>query len=806
MVSLCLAAPALGGATELWAQAMVVLGIAGLMLWTPPRAAIPKPLAAILGGLVLLAGVAFLPAQWFPKLPFRTSIADMHNVPLAETWSMQPWQTLEQGVLLAAVVGFVAFLLGHPWRARRRGLLAIYAGGITSLAGIALLFYFVGWNPPLWQPANGALGFFPNRNQTGIVLASGGLISLALAFRSFLKKDATGYVWTAAYLIIAWALVLNRDRPTLLLFAAGCMLWLVWVTWRSERRALGLGLAAALLASAVAVEIGAWRLDLRRTASAQAPAPAAQPGAQRTDHPVAKIQKDALELAKDASWAGIGLGNFEPVFAHYRAASSAQNRVRHPENDWLWATIEMGWLAPALLLAGIIVWFRNFGARRSSGLESRRSLERYLRTAAAVSVLMFVADTFISVPGHRLGAVLPFLLLLALGGERRRMEKKAETAESAPSQVEREEDNGDAETDHERKPAGLLWTYRGIGIALACVALLWITSVLGLGSLPTSAHENRLRRESNAALQAGQFDLAIEKLNQALRWAPLDWQLYFQRGLAQINSQPAIHGAMLDFNRARFLEPNVAQVPFEEARVWLKREPRLVFGPWYEALRRSGERKVEYFRHMLEMSRGIHVAEEEMFSLTYRDPELLLVFLEYTTPLEFQQELDKLLEEDPALKTLTGQQQLELFTLWAQKGNAAALEQQLQLHPEWARHAWQGLALVRAAQGQYREACELLQRHASPPRLPPPSGGKSALELRKSLLVVTNDFSTAYALYQAQMRENETGLALDTVRRMTAQAGCPPYFHFLEANLAMAKEEWPAAWEAWARFLRMKST
>src|SRR5919108_2043816 len=95
IVGLTLLAPALGGSTKLWAQALVVLGCALVILVAPPGARLPRPLLFLFAGLLLLAGAGFLPATWFATPPWRQTLQSDYQLPLASTLSPQPWVTLE---------------------------------------------------------------------------------------------------------------------------------------------------------------------------------------------------------------------------------------------------------------------------------------------------------------------------------------------------------------------------------------------------------------------------------------------------------------------------------------------------------------------------------------------------------------------------------------------------------------------------------------------------------------------------------------------------------------------------------------
>ena len=672
---------------------------------------------------------------------------------------MQPWQTFESILLLAAALTWAAFLLCHSWSTHRRVLLSIFAGGIAALAGLALLCSFTGLRPLIWHPANGSFGFFPNRNQTGLVLAMGGLASLALAFRGFLRKKKLGYLWTAGFLLLATALVVNQDLPSLCLFLIGSASWILWVTVPfPKQRPLGIGLAVTLLLPLLI-------LALQYSA-------ATTPASTRTSLPAtssrSNIQRDALPLLRDASWHGLGLANFEPLFAHSRDASKAHDRVRHPENDLLLAGIEMGWLAPLAIAAALIIFGRQHWPRRSQP-------DFHVRTACLVCLVLFLLDGLMNVPGHRMGAVWPLLLLIGLARE-------TPSLETAPS--------------------GSKALFRGAGIFWAFVAIAWFASVFGLTTVPTSARAASLRKEVQVALAKGVFDQAILLSDQGLRWAPLDWQWYFQRAVAELFARPSVEPAMVDFTRARFLEPNVAEVPFAESKVWLARAPGMVFSSWFETLRRAGSSKAEYFREMLRLGKGIPVVEEEMFSLAYKDRELLVIFLDDASPTEFVQELDKLLEEDPDLLSVSKDQQRQIFKLWLRKGDAKAFEQQLDRHPAWLESAWPGLSEIRAQRGEFQKACELAIRYAPAPTLPSLTKLKPARELSRALFFSSDDFASGYALFRAQVQTEDNGAALETLASLTRHTNCPAYFHFLEANLRGSKQEWESAWKAWQRYLR----
>ena len=110
---------------------------------------------------------------------------------------------------------------------------------------------------------------------------------------------------------------------------------------------------------------------------------------------------------------------------------------------------------------------------------------------------------------------------------------------------------------------------------------------------------DNLRKKATIMYRSKSFDESIWMANTALTWAPLDWRLYFLRARAEVDARKSRVNALRDFQRARFLEPNSYEVPFEEGMFWINhREPILAITAWREALRRSGPRRVEVYGEM----------------------------------------------------------------------------------------------------------------------------------------------------------------------------------------------------------------
>ena len=477
------------------------------------------------------------------------------------------------------------------------------------------------------------------------------------------------------------------------------------------------------------------------------------------------IYRDVGGLFRDTPWAGLGLGNFDPVFAVFRNASLGQLRSLHPESDWFWLGLEAGWPAVLLLLLGVA-----FLARRAFPF-NEGSAQR-LRLACLIAAFLFVLHGFVDVAGHRVGSVFAGLFLFGLALRR---PQEGTTSRALPI------------------------FFRTVGIVLVAVGGLWVVASLRGLPIPGSLGADLAQRSAIAANAERQHAETIAHATRGLAWAPLNWQLYFLRALGEVGARRPSE-AVADFRRARFLEPNSFEVPYQEGLAWLPKQSGLTMIAWNEALRRARSGRQELYGRMLTQAGMRNVKVKEMLSeLVATEPDLALVYFSRTRGNDFNKALDRLLLNDPALSKLTAEERALLFTLWADRGDLARLALFLDAHPEFLNIGWPGIAQQKAAAGDYRGAFELVHRFATKPNLPPARSG-SGEELQKALLANPGDFLAAVALYQQQMQARNANDALITVRRVLGNPQAPAYFHYLVAEASAAREDWEGAWKAWEQY------
>ncbi|MFL6594347.1 MAG: O-antigen ligase family protein [Chthoniobacterales bacterium] len=752
----------LGGATEKWAEGVVVALLGLLLLVRPPRVSLGVGFNAVIVGLVALAATAFLPARWFFIPPWRDALVNDFAIKLPATFSPQPWITVSCLINLVAGVAWLYLVAAQELDSRDvRRQLRMFAGGVIALAALSLALYLAKSALPFWHNQRG-FGPFPNRNQTADLLGITAVVIMACGQDDIRHGNKRWIFWALGLALIIAAIVLNFSRAGIAILVAGSALWLGAMALRSGSAGrIAIGFSALLALLTVMLLFGGQTLErfhLRVGDSS---------GGVTSDFRWL-IFHDAIALIRASPWCGIGLGNFQPVFAIFREASLNQNRVLHPESDWFWVAAELGWPAVILVLAGGILLVRRVFPL-SEGTNMR------LRVAALVGALLFAFHGFVDVSAHRVGSSYAGLLLLGLALHRGR---------------------------DLRRSVSITVIARIVGLLLVAAGATWIFASARALPLPGGIGADLQRSLAAAANKERNFNAIVAHTSRGLEWAPLDWQLYFLRAIGEVGASHPTE-AMDDFRRARFLEPGSYELPYQEGLTWITRDPVLTMTAWREALRRAGSERPELYARMLSSAAQLSPAVNQILQdFGAKQPDLALTFLERVSGENFTRAVTRLLEHDPSLHTLTNDQKTRLFASWSERGDLRQLSTFADNNDDLLKFAWRGVAKQRANEKDFRGAVDLARRFSTPPKLPPVPPNESTEQLQQRVFASANNYEAGLALYQKQMQEGRTDDALITVRRFTDQPNAPAYFHFLEANAWSAKGDWERAWNAWRVYLR----
>ena len=747
----------LGGATQRWSEAIVIGGFALLLLAYPPRASLGPALNTLALLFLALAAVAFLPARWFVLPDWRVALTKDFNLQLGPTLSPQPWLTLDSLFTVVAGLAWIYYVaaINSDLRDIRRTARA-FAGGIIALAVLSIYLHLTHGALPFWHNERG-FGPFPNRNQTGDLFGVSTVVVLGCMQDDFRRGHKRWLLWLIGAGVLIAALVLAFSRAGILILVLGVTAWLARLAfrkWSGGGIAIALSVLLTLLAGLLifggeTIE----RFNLRFGS-----------GSALVSEYRWLIFQDTWAMIRASPWCGVGLGNFESVFALFRNVSRGVTRSLHPESDWLWVAAEMGWPALVLILAGAVLFVRR-------AFPLREGTNQRLRYAALVGGLLFLLHGFVDVSGHRFGTFLAGTLLLGLAQFR-----------PLPSPPR-------------RWPPVL---FRFVGLLLALVSLAWFFGFRSALPVPGRLGVENVKQAATVANRGHRFSEAISLVDHGLEWAPLDWQLYFLRAAARIGARESPALALDDFRRARFLEPDAYQLPFEEGKAWLGWQPTLAITAWREALQRRGAEEAGIYALMLTDAANydakVHAALREF---AINRPGLTINYLEAATPRQFEEALHDLLATNSELLQFTPRQKTRLFELWSNHDPLDELLRAVQTHPEWLEFAWPGVARYHAGRHEFEEAWQLVRRYAQPPSLPRSAASESIPELKKELSANPGDYAAGYALYRAQIDSDTTDDALATARHFTARPDAPAYFHYLEAEAWAGKQDWERAWRSW---------
>lgn len=767
-----LACMANGGSAASLALITLFTG-AGLLI-VPPKNRPPLVLAVCALLAVTAAALAFLPATLFGSLPeWRWHLIEDWGFELPACITCQPAFTLGGIVTLAAACAwfFVLVGLGMGESARRAALRTVTLG-IYLIAAMALVqklgWLDFGW--PLGLPhAAEDLGPFANRNHFSSLCAIGCVLGAGMTQDAHRKKSSLVFLFGAGLLLPFAGIVINTSRAGLLLFFIGLILWLTTASLRHGLfRIVALTFSMILCAVTVLLLFGGGS------------------GARLVTEGIGQsgiggrgvIYEETFRFLMQSPWIGIGLGNFDPLFSLQHAIPITTARIIHPESDWLWWWSEAGLLG-VLPLAFALVWLLRHGFPRPGSRKKSRHhrQDQRLRGVSAIGLLLAALHGVFDVPLHGIGYASVVLLLAACVLPRR----------------------------HQGSSPDLIGTtaYRLAGLALIC---LGGAQFLAAHGQPALSDRTALKVRSGAIhllASSGRHQEALREVDKALSLAPLDWSLHFQRGLLRLQLRQPAGAALEDFNRARILEPNNANLRLEEGRLWLEHQPSIAIVPWRELLRLT--RDPGYYVQFISLARA-HPELASPIRLLAETPTLKAAYAVHGAPQElWQSALQDLLTVDPQLNQIDTDLRLQLFHAWQARGDRDQLLAAIESHPTWHEQVWPLLAEEYARRSDFEKAWNLQKTHAFSmvPAATPTDQNISQLE--RNFHFNPLDTRLGVELYFAQKRSGQLPEARRTLDRLLAQPNPPDFLHQELAALHAEQGDFRQAYETMKQAMAPKS-
>ena len=710
----------LGGAQHSLALGLALVLPGAACLLRPPTRSLGKWMDFGILGLLVTLLFAFIPLFYWKTPAWRQVAVESLGVELPAVLSVQPLISFE-GWLLAAA-GFCWLYVASSWginhTGRKRVLFWISCMiGLSSLVVIAGNTF--GWRYPGAGSAT-AFSFFPDSDQTSHFIAIGGVVAFGYGVEGLRVRKLMHLVGLLAAALALFALVHSVSRTGVFLFLGGVLLWYLFSLRRAEvSRIFKLGLPAVVLIFGYCIQSNEYAVERVTELFA---APAAGLGVESRT----LILRDTVDMVRDTPLAGVGVGNFAAVFPQYRNASRGDQPVEHPGSDLMWLTAEGGLVALGFLGVVLFAYF----SRCRSAIFGRSGA---YRTVALTAVILFLLHSCVAVSGHRPGTAYFAIVCAAL----------ALPSTSGARSV--------------FKP----WIWRTTGAGLLLCGVLWMAAGLFGWSTHSRTVLALVETRADESRSSGDLERAQQAADELIDWQPLNWRGYVQRAQVNLSDRSARAEVVQDFERARFVEPNLGITTYQEGELWLPYDVSRTISAWRETLNRDIADKNGVYDSMLRAAQHNVALMERMLELSKLDSNYrsrLILSLEGNA---FTRELQHELELDPSLAQFTAAQRTALVEGWINQRGVAAAEAYLQRYEATLNAPWKLWSLVRHKQARFKEAIDFIRNALPVVELPEVVlEQRSLAHLRRGFFASPSNISKGLALLRLYLDAGELQKAL----------------------------------------------
>lgn len=761
------------GSKEPWALGVFALLVGLTALIATPKQSVSRRVSLPLLGALLLGLGAFLPASWSALPEWRVILDRDFGIAMAGTRSPQPWITLESWVALAVGAAWLFFCLGRGFSsAERRHALRIMTVFMAVLACAAMAVSALKIDIPFWRGVSKEwfFGPFPNRNNFSGILAIGVLLGLAVTHDAFRHRQPRWWLYLLAIVPVFVAVLSNSSRMGVVALFIGAGAWMFTASLSRESVKRAAIFFTVLVTMAAAVILFGRQLVSRFTGGDEGMVASLAKDSRW------QMFQDAGNLIMGSPGLGVGLGNFEPVFAMTRTAGELHSRAIHPENDWLWFGAETGLVA--LLLAVFAAWSLIVLFHLRLAPEGQSMRDKRMRSAAGIGVLLMALEGLVNTPMHAPGFFAFGSLLAGLA-----------PAPRAPAPA--------------LPPVSLL-PRKAAGLVCVLCGMLWFISVSGNLPIFGNSHYRLLAKRASALSAEGDLSGTLQTWDQAAAIKPLQWNIYFERAVLKLRLGRPHGDALWDFSCWRQLERSNADFCANEFDIWLDYNPVYGVAALREAMKRDPASASTYFGHRTWRVEAYPALRPHFFAIAASDPKLTLAYLQYASPSEFNWLLNALLGQHPTLAVFTPQEKLRTFQIWSEKGDVAKLIRMLEDNLEWRREGWTVLATQKAKEGDFQGAYDLAMHHV---RVPTKLGSASVEadkvpDLAKKFDRNPADILQGFVLYEAQRKHDRDDEARATLERLAQLPTVPARVYFERATLFAEKSDYTRAWEGIIEYYR----
>jgi hypothetical protein len=311
--------------------------------------------------------------------------------------------------------------------------------------------------------------------------------------------------------------------------------------------------------------------------------------------------------------------------------------------------------------------------------------------------------------------------------------------------------------------------------------------------MPTSGSLDKIEEDLPENLSAAE---KISAIDRALSWAPLDWLLYFRRGLIGLDHPDIYNHSEADFNRVLFFEQSTVEIPTYIGDLYIHRDFSESMRAWRQLLQRqTAAYKRNQFFEFIDYPNLNENERYEITTLAGDDPELQVTAILYQNSSDFNWYFPKLLEKNPSLHGVSDPILRQVFDRWCREGDVDKFIKEWPLHPEWQEAGWRAYARALAKTGHERDAVMTALRCMTMPDMP-------HLPAPQDLDYATNQFQAnpqdpflGILLYSAQKSRGLNDQAIGTLLTLIKLPQHPSYIPYLLAKDLLQANQDKAAWQ-----------
>jgi hypothetical protein len=640
------------------------------------------------------------------------------------------------------------------------------------IAIVSLMEFWHVMSVPWWPRSlvdgwSTGLGPFSNRNHASSFFAFSSVLCAAAAYDAFHKRSRWWIVFAPGVLLMLVCIMLNTSRAGLILFFVGVPLWLATAAMKKGFFRKTLVSTAVILTVTSVVLVAGSQLGQRLKA---------QPISEMIGRDLRWwLAEETLTAAAKAPWIGRGLGLFEKIFPLVSSKPYPNARILHPESDVLWLLFEGGMLTlvPCLLLV-FWIWSSTgpwLSQRRKKTHDTRSG--RRIRKAFAIAASLSLVHAIFDVPLHGLSYFLTFAFVASMAVRPRYL-----GALTGPLQT---------------------WLFRTAGVLIAALGFGILAIGIGLTDQGLAASARFLNDKAVVEAGRGNRAEAMVLINRAIELTPLNFRPYVLRAQLHLNMRHSTEYALLDFGRARAVEPSYGPMCIDEGLYWLHFDPGMALIPWRDALRRySAEGSWAMFAQYSGMLGNYSAYPEfhmSIWRLADRLPMQLFCLNQFTQSPHWPTILKEFLAEHPGLDDLTENQVLFFVEAWQRRDEKKELLSYVQNSSRLRDIAWRLIALDLAQAGKFEPAFRLAATHILPAARSATLSASDIPRLERTHLLNPLDILPVIELYYAQRSSGDIKAARLTLEKVMRIPSAPDFLKREMASVLVESGDIRGAWD-----------